>query len=107
MTLNWTGVLGLLGPLSIVVALVVLALLSRRLGSVTRMPRYYLGLFLSAGLMLVSIVARLVSLGRPATTGLHHDPLVVFLYVGLPAIALTIAIVVAWRYWSWLLAERG
>lgn len=109
MTVDWAGLFGLLGPASITVALVVLALLSRRLGGVTRMPRYYVGLFLAAGMMGVSVVARLLALGRGSaiTMELNHDPLWVFLYIGLPAIALTTAIVVAWRYWSWLLAERG
>lgn len=109
MEIDWGGLAGLLGPVSILVALVVIGLLSRRLGSVVRMPRYYVGLFVAAGLIAVSILARLLALGRgpTMTMELNHDPLWVFLLTGLPALALTTAVVVAWRYWSWLLAERS
>jgi hypothetical protein len=31
----------------------------------------------------------------------------VLLYNGLPALAVTLGLFVAWRYWSWLLAERN
>lgn len=109
MSVDWAGLVSLIGPASILVALVVLAQLSRRLGSVVRMPRYYLGFYLAAGLMTASMLARLLVLGRgPAMTiELSHDPLWVLLLTGLPALALTTAVVVAWRYWSWLLAERS
>lgn len=106
---DWMGLFGLLGPVSIAVALLVMGLLSKRLGSVIRTPRYYIGFFVAAALMAASILARLLNLGRGAAAAaeLHHDPVWVFLYVGLPATAVTLGIVVAWRYWSWLLAERS
>lgn len=109
MGIDWSGLLGLLGPVAITIALIVMGLLSKRLGSVTRMPRYYIGFFVAAGLMAVSVLARLLTTGHGQlfTMALNHDPIWVFLYIGLPAIALTLGIVVAWRYWSWLLAERG
>jgi hypothetical protein len=31
----------------------------------------------------------------------------VLIYNGLPALAVTIGVYLGWRYWSWLLAERG
>lgn len=102
------GLLGLVGPAAISVMLIILGLLSRRLGSVTRTPRYYLGLFLSAGLMLLSAAARAWNLGRGvAPAAISQEPGWVLLYVGVPALALTLSLVVVWRYWSWLLAERG
>ncbi len=109
MSVDWAGLLGLLGPISFGIALVVIGLLSRRLGSVMRTPRYYLGFFLAAALIAISVLARLLNLGHGAAAAaqLNRDPLWVFLYMGLPAIAMMLGVVVAWRYWSWLLAERN
>jgi hypothetical protein len=89
--------------------LVILGLLSRRLGRVIRTPPYYLGFFVGAGLIAVTVLARILNIGRGAgeAATLRDNPLWVILYIGLPAIALTLSVVVAWRYWSWLLAERG
>jgi hypothetical protein len=103
------GLFGLLGSIAITIALMVLGLLSKRLGSVTRTPHYYIWFYFATGLMLVSILARLVNLGHDAAFGatLVNDEISVLLYAGLPAIALTLGVVVAWRYWSWLLAERN
>jgi hypothetical protein len=52
--------LGSVGPLAICVALVVVGLLSSRLGAVTKMPPYYRWFFVAAGLVLVSVVTRLM-----------------------------------------------
>lgn len=85
-------------------ALVVIGLLSRRLGEATRAAPYHIGFYVAAGLVLVSVLARLFNLlFVPATV---DDPLWIALYSGLPALAVTIGVFVAWRYWSWLLAER-
>ena len=100
------GLFGLVSMLSIAVALLVLGLLSKRLGQVTRAPRYYRGLYAAAVLVIVSLLFRLqnvIQLHIPAT----DDPVTVIIYSGLPAIALTISLIIAWRYWSWLLAERS
>lgn len=107
--MDWMGLLGLLGSISVAIALVVLGLLSKRLGSVTRTPPYYFWFYVAAGLMLVSIFARLVNLGHGSETAatLIQDEILILLYAGLPAIAITLGLVVAWRYWSWLLAERN
>lgn len=107
--MDWMGLLGLLGSVAITIALVVLGLLSKRLGSVTRTPPYYLWLFVAAGLMTISTLARLVNLGlgTMAAAGVDDDLGLVLFYVGLPAVAITLGIVVVWRYWSWLLAEGG
>lgn len=107
--IDWSGLFGLFGPLSITVALLVIGLLSRRLGSVLRTPPYHIGLFIAALLMAVSVLARLVNIGRGVEDAvqLASDPLWVLLYIGFPAMAITLGIVIAWRYWSWLLAERG
>ncbi len=95
-----------MGLFSIAITLVVLGLLSKRLGKVTRAPRYYRGFFLAAVLLGVSLVIRLVNLLQSHIPS-ADDPTAIILYVGLPAFALTISLIIAWRYWSWLLAERG
>ncbi|MCB9452634.1 MAG: hypothetical protein H6672_14445 [Anaerolineaceae bacterium] len=107
--MDWMGLSGLLGGVAIAIALLVLGLLSKRLGSVTRTPPYYIGLYIAAGLMFMSTLARMVDLDYTSAEieALSQDPAAIVLYVGLPALAVTIGVVVTWRYWSWLLAERN
>lgn len=100
------GLLTSLGLLSIAIALVVLAQLSKRLGQVTRAPRYYRGLYVSAALLLASLAYRLLNTFQ-AHIPLPDEPGAVIVYIGLPAFALTLSLIIAWRYWSWLLAERS
>ncbi len=106
--MDWGGFLGVVGPVSITILFVILGLLSRRLGRVTRTAPYYYGLYLAAALMAISTVARLVNLGRgsAAATALRGELGGVIIYTGLPALSVTIGVFVVWRYWSWLLAER-
>ncbi len=107
--IDWSGLFGLLGLMSIGVALLVMGLLSKRLGSVTRAPRYYLGFYAAALMVAASVLARLVNVGRGAAVAaeLNRDLGWVLLYNALPALAVTLGLFVAWRYWSWLLAERS
>lgn len=92
--------LGLIGPASIIVALVVLALLSERLGAVTKRAPIYRWFFVSVALIGISIVARLI-----APDALDYRAALLY---DIPlAVGLTLAVVIAWRYWSWLLSERG
>jgi hypothetical protein len=106
---DWSGLLAIIGVAGIGVALFVLGSLSQRLGSVTRAPRFYVGFYLGALLVSISVLARLLNIGRGtgAAQELVRDPFWVVLYIGLPAFALTLGVFIAWRYWSWLLAERG
>jgi hypothetical protein len=100
---DFTALLALLEPISIGITLIVLGLLSRRLGEQTQAKPYYLGFYAAALLIGVSAAAQLLD------TLIHfsHDtPLWVIVSDVLPAIAVTIGVVFAWRYWSWLLAER-
>ncbi len=96
------GAVGLLGPLGVMAMLLVLALLSRRMGRVTGVTPYYIGLLVAAALVAAGLAARALGVA-PAP----DDAAALLLYVGLPALGLTLALVVAWRYWSWLLAERN
>ncbi len=102
MTLDWMRLLGMIGPAGIFVVLIVMGLLSKRMGSVTRTRPYYLGFYVAAALIGISILARLMD-ANPAAGGLTA----ILFYVGLPALSVTIAVIVAWRYWSWLFAERS
>lgn len=100
--------LGLLGPLSIMVMLVILGLICRRFGQATGAAPYYLGLFVGAFLVGVGLFARTANLllDGNATAAPQLETTWALLHDGLPALGLTISLVVAWRYWSWLLAER-
>ncbi len=99
------ALLGLLAPLSIFITLVVMGLISRRLGQQTNAKPHYLGFFAAALLVAISIAAQLLNLLlHLAPAG--RDPFWVLLEDGLPAIAMTMGVIFAWRYWSWLLAER-
>ena len=99
------ALLGLLGPISILITLIVLGLLSRRLGQQTAARPRYLGFFIGAVLIGISIAAQLLDLIFHFP---HSDPdfLWIILVDLLPAIAITLGVMFAWRYWSWLLAER-
>jgi hypothetical protein len=96
------ALLSLIGPASIALALVVLASFSRRLGEVTKRPPLYRWFLVGAALVSLSIVLRLFTLdpaGRlSAQVALLYDvPLVM---------GLLVSVIVAWRYWGWLLYEQ-
>lgn len=94
----------LIGLLGIVFALIVVAQLSKRLGYATRAKPYYRGFYVAAALLVVSIIGQLVN--ELLLRADPHEPGWILVYDGIPALALTLGVVVAWRYWSWLLAER-
>lgn len=96
------ALLSAVGPLSIALLLIVLGLLSQRLGAVTKATRYYWWFFVAAGLVGVSVGARL--LGATAT---ETDVVVALVYITSLTLGLTIGLVVAWRYWNWLFREQG
>jgi hypothetical protein len=103
---TWTSVLSLLGPSSISIMLVIMGLLSRKLGRVTSAAPHYIGFFIAAVLVGIGAVARFVAL--IAGTGAPSDDNILWLtlHSGIPTIGVTLGAIVAWRYWSWLLAER-
>ena len=87
------------GPLSIMLMLVIMGLLSQRLGAVTRHPPIYRGLFLSAGFVGISLVCEIFFLVTTNTLfTLFYD---VSLVIGL-----ALGVVIVWRYWGWLLSEN-
>lgn len=102
------GLLAVLGPFSVGLSLVLLARLSKRLGHVTHARAYYIGLYFAAGLVWIGAGARLYNglVGQVSAADLQHNALWIILYNGLPALGVTLGIVIVWYYWSWLLAER-
>ena len=95
----FTTLLSAAGPAAVGVALIVIGLLSQRLGAVTKMPPYYRLFFVAAGLLGGSTVIRLLSVGGP-------NEALSLLYALTFALGVTMGLVVAWRYWSWLFSER-
>ncbi len=91
--------IGTMGVFSVTIALVVLGLLSQRLGAVTKMRPYYRWFYVAAGLTFASVIARLVYVG-------YQDERIVLAYTVTFALGSTLGLAVAWRYWNWLFGER-
>jgi hypothetical protein len=95
-------------PLALMLLLWVMAQISRRFGEVTHRPPLYRGFYVAGGLMIFPLGVRLLAigltenkqgdLGGNSLEALFHD---------LPfALGLTLAIIIAWRYWGWLIYAR-
>lgn len=93
-----------LGMMMVAMTLILFGLLSRRLGRVTRATGHYRLFFIASGLVIIGAMARFyVAIGQlPPIEGVMW----VLIYNGAPALGISLAVVVAWYYWSWLLAER-
>lgn len=102
-TVNLGSFLSLSAPLAMVVLLIVLALFSKRLGAVTRRPPVYRWFFLSVVIIVVAILLRVVATFNDGALGSQRA-----LVYDIPLIVgLLIAVITTWRYWGWLLGERG
>ncbi len=103
--LNLFGALGMMG---IGIALVILARLSKRLGKATRSKPYYIGFYVGAiFLFSVAVLQSLNAIFNFAPPDLlAAEPVWAVVYHGFPALGITLGLYFAWRYWSWLLAER-
>ena len=103
------GAFGLIGIISLVVMLLLLGVLSKRMARATRTPSYYVGFYGAAFFVAIGVLARLINLtGLLALSADMNDNIGwVLLYNGAPALGVTLGVVFAWRYWSWLLAERS
>jgi len=105
-----TALAGSLGLLALILATWILAQLSKRLGEVTKMPRYYRGFHVSMACLSVAAMAHFLrtsvflaeELGPPL---LHSDAFYLTTYYIPLAVGMTLDLVIAWRYWSWLLRE--
>jgi hypothetical protein len=86
-------------PLAVILMLVVLGLLSQRLGAVTKFPPLYRGLYLGAVLVGVSALFKvLYMVSDNETFILFYDVAFVF--------GLLLSVIIAGRYWGWLLNEN-
>jgi hypothetical protein len=109
---NIIGVIAQIFGLSgIAYLLFILAELSKRLGLVTKMAPYYRGLYFGAGCVIFALAAWLLARAESASPELElaflRTPLADELLYQLPlAVGMTVSLVVAWRYWGWLLRER-
>ena len=95
-------------PLALIIMLWVMAQISRRFGEVTHRPPLYRGFYVAMVLMLFPLVVRLLAiglaedarndLGGNSVEALSHDlPL---------ALGITLGVIIAWRYWGWLVYAR-
>jgi hypothetical protein len=100
---NLFSLLGLLGPISLIVALVVIALLSQRLGSVTKRTALYRWYYVSVVLVTLSVIGKFIQMSVPED---QRNAAAAVADIAFTA-GLCLAVVVAWRYWGWLLHERG
>jgi Co/Zn/Cd efflux system component len=82
--------------------------LSHRIGIMTQVPPYYRWFYISALLFAITAVFRLFFITGYLENFDNNiqNSLYTLIGDGIPSIAITIALVVAWYYWSWLLGER-
>ena len=103
--------LGVLGLIAVIYLVYILAILSQRLGAVTKMPPYYRGFYAAMALLGISTLARVMrsslALSPQSSIGLLNTPLFYLVVYHAPlVIAMVISVGVAWRYWSWLFKEK-
>jgi hypothetical protein len=112
MTMNViTTVLGSTGLFSAIYLLYIMAQLSKKIGEVTKMPDYYRGFYISQLLVVIALVSYFlrasVRLSPQGVNPTFGNPLFYSLTYHLPlTLGATIALVITWRYWGWLLRER-
>jgi len=101
-----TTPLGIAGLLSIFFMLFILANLSRRLGTVTKMKPYYRGFYVAMGILVLPLIVRMVLSPAGIQPDYLHSPAFYLFAYHLPfALAIVISCIVAWRYWGWLFRE--
>jgi len=106
-----SGLIGMMGIASLLYALNLLNQLSRKLGSVTKMPPFYRGYYVAIALVAIAGLARLAhisglgNLEQPDIAWLGSTGFALLTYHVPLALAVTISLFVTWRYWSWLLRE--
>ncbi len=106
-----TAPLSTLGLIALAYTFYIMANLSRRYGQVIRLAPYYRGFYLGIVLIGLAFIGHLVRdsviLAPDQAPTLLSDPRFYLAIYYLPlGLALTIALVVSWRYWSWILKEQ-
>ena len=106
------AIVGTAGLGAIVLVLVVVARLTQRWELVTRKMSYYRLVYVSAGLVGVATLARLVRathLDPSAEPAALSDPqswFYVLFYHAPLAIGVSLSLIVTWRNWEWLLRAK-
>ena len=107
----FTAILGSFSLLALIYTFYILIHLSRRYGQVIRLPHYYRGFYVSIGLVCLALVSHLmknsvINAHQQAPSLLTDDRFYLFTYYLPLALAVAVAMGVAWRYWGWLLKEQ-
>jgi hypothetical protein len=106
------AIVGSMGLISILYALIILAQFGRKLGAVTKMRPLYQGYYIAVLLIGVALIMRFIRASvfwaPPATIPpLLNDPTFYLLLYHLPlAIGISLSLGITWHYWNWLLKER-
>ncbi len=87
------------------------SVLSRKLGSVTKMKPHYRGFHWAIGLIVVAIFAHSLRLTAVVTPDFvpevfRHDEFYLLTYFLPMLLAATLSLIMAVRYWGWLFRER-
>jgi hypothetical protein len=106
------AIVGSVGLISLLYALIILAQLGRKLGAVTKMRPFYKGYYIAVALIGTSLILRFVRASvfwAPPDTipPLLNDPLFYLVLYHLPlAVGMSVGLGITWYYWNWLLKER-
>jgi hypothetical protein len=106
------SLLGALGTLSILIIIYILAKLSERFGAVIKMRPRYRYYYLALIFLFIGWLAQLLVLATDLTptnvqSWLNSSWFLLLAYYLPLTIGVTIGLVITWRYWSWLVAERN
>lgn len=95
-------------PLALIILLWVMAQISRRFGEVTHRPPLYRGFYVAMFLMLFPLAVRLLAIGlaEEERNNLGGNSLEAVLHDLPLALGITLGVIVAWRYWGWLIYAR-
>jgi uncharacterized membrane protein len=107
----FTAPLSALSLAAVAYTFYILANLSRRYGEVIRMPPYYRGFYVAMGLVAIALFSHLmqdmvISAPDQGPELLSQEWFHLLTYYLPLALAVTLSIGIAWRYWSWILKEH-
>jgi len=96
----------------VIYLLYILSVLSRKLGGVTKMRPIYRGFYVAMGLIGLGVVSSWLLFTARVTPELlpaawRDETLYLVIFNVALAVAVTLSLGVAWRYWGWLFKERG
>jgi hypothetical protein len=98
----------LVASIALVYLLYIFAILSRKLGAVTKMKPLYRWLYVALALVLVSLVCQWIALSPQTAPDLFVSEWFYLLGHTVPLfIAAVLALIIVLRYWGWLFREQG